>query len=368
LAAGEGLNYIIEKRKGARGVVDGREVVIFSTNDYLALSCHPEVLKATSKAADEFGTGTGGAPGTSGTNIIHRQLCETVASFKSRDKAVLFPSGYQANIAVHQALGGDDTVFHVDSRHHPSAVDGARLGKGSPVMRFSHRRLTELESAVKSNENKTNIVSLPSVFTVDGDIAPLNEIIDLKKKLGFALVLDEAHATGCVGRTGRGLEEHFGLKGAADFIMGTFSKALGSQGGFLAYNGSSEKYLKSKFRPFEYSTSLSTVSAAAALKALELLEKDPAIYNSLKDSKERISTEMERRDIEFVKSESMIMLVPCDDCEQVQEKLLSRGYLCIITDAEVSGKHRECLRVTPNASHTEKDIEGFAEALAAALT
>ena len=104
------MNYLIERRRGARGVIDGKDILIFSTNDYLSLSCHPEVLKSTSKAADKFGTGTGGAPGTSGTNIIHRQLCESVASFKSRDKAVLFPSGYQANIAIHQALGDRKSV------------------------------------------------------------------------------------------------------------------------------------------------------------------------------------------------------------------------------------------------------------------
>lgn len=357
------MNYIIEKRKGVRGVIDGREVVIFSTNDYLALSCHPEVLKAATQAALDFGTGTGGAPGTSGTNIIHRQLAESIASFKSRDKAVLFPSGYQANIAIHQALAGKNAVFHIDSRHHPSAVDGARLGRDSRIVRFSHRHLKELESGLEAGTRKTNIVSLPSVFTVDGDIAPLDGIIDLKEKLGFVLVLDEAHATGCVGKTGRGLEEHFDLKGASDFVMGTFSKALGSQGGFLAYDVSAEKFIKSKFRPFEYSTSLSSVSAAAALKAVELLERDPAIFASLKNSKEKISVELDRREIEYVRSDSMIMLVPCDDCEQVQKGLLSRGYLCIITDAEIGDESRTCLRVTPNAAHTEKDIQGFAEAL-----
>lgn len=349
-------------------MVDGKEVILFSSNDYLALSSHPDVLKAASEAAGLYGTGSGGAPGTSGTDRIHRQLSEAIAAFKSRQKAILFPSGYQANLAIHQALGGSDTVFYIDRRHHPSAMDGVRLARDSKVVRFDHDRLQDLESAIRSHPGKSNIVSLPSVFTINGDIGPLDKIFEMKEKLKFTLIIDEAHATGCIGDTGRGLEEHFGLKGAADFVMGTFSKALGSQGGFLAFNENSESLLRSKFRPFDYSTSLSPVSAAAALKGLELLEADQIIFSSLKRSKKRMADELSRKGIDYVKTESMIMLVPCDNCRDIQRRLLSDGYLSIVTEAEIGGAGRECFRVTPNAAHTEKDIEGFAETLSAHLS
>lgn len=357
------MSYVLEKRHGPGTIIDGKEVVLFSSNDYLALSSHPEVLKAASEAAGQYGIGTGGAPGTSGTNRIHIQLSEAIAAFKSRERAVIFPSGYQANLAIHQALGGNDTIFHVDRRNHPSAIDGARLARDSKIVKFDHNRLEDLESAIKSHSAKTNIVSLPSVFTIDGDIAPLDMLFDLKKRLNFVLILDEAHATGCIGDTGRGLEEHFGINGAADFIMGTFSKALGSQGGFLAFNKSAESLLKSQFRSFVFSTSLSAVSAAAALKALQLLENDTTIISSLMKSKDAIVRKFRELNLEIIIKESMILLVPCDDCENIQKRLLADGYLAFPVETETEGRPGKFLRITPNAAHTADDINGFANAL-----
>lgn len=362
------MSYVLEKRHGPRTIVDGKEVVLFSSNDYLALSSHPEVLRAASEAAGQYGAGTGGAPGTSGTNRIHLQLSEAIAAFKSREKAVIFPSGYQANLAIHQALGGKETVFHMDRRHHPSAMDGARLARDSKIIKFDHNQLEDLESNLKSHPGKINIVSLPSVFTINGDIAPLDKLFDMKKKFEFILVLDEAHATGCMGNTGRGLEEHFGLNGAADFIMGSFSKALGSQGGFLAFNRNSESLLKSKFRSFVYSTSLSAVSAAAALKALQLLESDTTIISSLRKSRDAITRKFREFKLEIISKESMILLVPCDDCDNIQKKLLADGYLVFPVETESDGRPGKFFRITPNAAHTADDINGFANALSVHLS
>jgi len=357
------MGYVVEKRRGVNGVVNGKDVVIFSTNDYLALSAHPDVEKAALEALRNFGAGTGGAPGTTGTTSIHVRLSEKIAAFKSREKAVLFPSGYQANIAIHHALGADGSAFFLDKRHHPSAVDGARLPKGSRIIRFDHHELDGLEAALKSESARKRIVSLPSVFTVNGDIAPLDKIIDLKDRYGFVLVIDEAHATGCLGDTGRGLEEHFGLKGSADFIMGTFSKALGSAGGFLAFDRDHEELIKSGFRQFDYSTSLSAVCAAAALKALELIKADSSLLESLRNSKKTIIANCREKSIDIVSGESMIMLVASDDCLDIQRKMLADGYFVVPTDAEIEGQPRSCIRVTANAGHKGKDIEGFSRSL-----
>ncbi len=354
---------VLQKRSGCRGVVDGKEVVIFSSNDYLGLSCHPEVIKAASEAAKKYGIGTGGAPGTTGTTDIHQELSKAIATFKSRDKAVLFPSGYQANIAIHHALASPDTVFHLDIRHHPSAVDGARLGGGLKLNKFDHNHLESLEKDLKSNVGKTNIVSLPSVFTVDADIAPLDGIAELKKRYKFILILDEAHATGCVGESGRGLEELFDLHGIADFIMGSFSKALGSQGGFIAYNNMSEKHLKSGFRQFLYSTSLSTVSIAAALKALQIFQSDKGIYSSLQNAKSIIIEQCHKRNIEIISHESMILLVPCDNLIEAIEKLLYDGFFVVPAKAYLKGQKRDCLRITPMSLHSEGDIQEFVNSM-----
>jgi len=357
------LHFILEERRGCKARVAGREITIFSSNDYLGLSAHPEVIAAASEAARSFGVGTGGAPGTTGTTAVHERLKNQIARFKSRDRAVLFPSGYQANQAIHQALDSEQTVFFIDRRHHPSAMDGVRLARKSRVVRFDHANLEELEKNIGDNKNHTCVVSLPSVFTVDGDIAPLDRLVSLKKKTGFILILDEAHATGCLGKTGRGIEEHFNLRGAAEYLMGTLSKAIGSQGGFLAYDESNSHYLTSFFRPYEYSTSLSGVSAAAALKAIDLINSGPSLLGSLRKAKAAIVDECKNCGIDIIHGESMIMLLPCSDSERLQASLFEEGFLTITVEAIVGGQMRGCLRITPMALHTAEDIGAFARAL-----
>jgi len=357
------MRWIIEKRHGNKAVVNGKEVVIFSSNDYLGFSAHPDILSTVIDSMKNYGIGTGGAPGTTGTTDIHIKLAETVANFKSREKAVIFPSGYQANIALHQSLGGKDVVFHLDYRSHPSAIDGARQANDAITQRFDHKDLAKLENEIKSNPDKTNIVSLPSVFTVDGDIAPLDKLNELKNNLGFTLILDEAHATGCIGANGRGLEEHFNLHGCADFIMGTFSKALGSQGGFITYNKTAESFLKSGFRAFDYSTSLATSSAAAALKAFELLIHDKSVFDSLKTNKQALINSCNKKGINIIAHESMIMLIPCENIKELIQKLVNDGYLVVPVKSLINNKSVDCLRIIPMALHTAEQIDGFTDSL-----
>jgi len=358
------LQFTLENRRGCKARVDGREMTLFSSNDYLGLSAHAAVIAAASEAASNFGAGTGGAPGTTGTTRIHEQLQEKIAAFKSRQRAVLFPSGYQANQALHHALDSERTVFIIDKRHHPSALDGVGLAKNSKVLRFEHSRLDELTHILSEHLESTCVISLPSVFTVDGDIAPLDKLMSIKRNYGVVLILDEAHATGCLGKTGRGLEEHYNLKGSADFIMGTFSKALGSQGGFLAFDTAAEKYVHAPFRAHEYSTSLSAVSAAAALKAIEILESNPALLEALHDSKNSILEECRNFGINLIARESMVMLLPCKNSVRLQELLFESGFLVIPVSARIDNRIRDCLRIVPMATHSQDDIKLFAAALA----
>ncbi len=357
------MKFILNSRQAHRALVGGKDVIIFSSNDYLGLSAHPAVLRAAAEAAELYGDGTGGAPGTTGTTEIHNRLGTAIARFKSRNQAAIFPSGYQANQALHHSLDSERTIFYVDNRHHPSALDGVRLAKNSRVVRFSHDNLDALRGAIQAHRGMTNIVTLPSVFTVDGDLAPLDRLHEMKQKLGFLILLDEAHADGCIGKTGRGAEEHFNLEGSADFIMGTFSKAFGSQGGYVVYDDAVKTHLHSQFRAAEYSTSLSAVSAAAALKALELLDGDPAIMNSLRHAKEMIIENCQARDIPIIFKESMIMLVPGSDCDALQAHLFDAGYLTTVVKASVDGNLVQSLRITPMATHSKDEIAGFTEAL-----
>jgi 7-keto-8-aminopelargonate synthetase-like enzyme len=358
------MGFVLESRQAQNIIIDGRSLVIFSSNDYLGLSHHPEVIAAAHQAAIDFGCGTGGAPGTSGTTKLHTQLASAIAAFKHREKAIIFPSGYAANVAIHQALAAENTIFYYDQKHHPSAVDGVRLS-GCQKRIFDHRDLGRLEAMLKGDTHSRKIVTLPSVFTVTGEIAPLPALYALKKKYGFALIIDEAHATGCIGQTGGGLEEMYSLIGSADFIMGTFSKALGSQGGFLVFSDNAEQMLARTFRPFIYSTSLSAMSVAASLKAIEILRTSPDLVNRMRQNIKIIYGKLSQARLDMNQPESHIANVYLSSREHtahVKNALHDSGYFVV----ELHLDNRSGLRITAMATHTADQIEGFCNSLIAA--
>lgn len=352
---------MIEGRQAQYITVDGQKLIIFSSNDYLGLSHHPDVLRAAHDAADQFGCGTGGAPGTSGTTAIHLRLAEKIAWFKKRDKAVIFPSGYAANVGLHQSLSADDTVFFSDSRNHPSAADGIKLA-GSDKKVFKHRDYGHLEQLLKADRHKRKIVTTCSVFTIDGAICGLDKLADLKEKYGFSLIIDEAHATGCLGKTGRGLEEMFGLDGTADLIMGTFSKALGSQGGFITYGNVGEKLLKMPLRPFDYSTSIAAPTAAASLKALEILIGQPEMVQKMRSNSKRLYDKLKGSGFSLNEAGRHIINIYFNDQKKTSEianQLKHNGYYVVIINQD----NRWGLRIIAMAVHTEAEIYGFCEKL-----
>lgn len=358
------MGFVLESRRAQHIVVDGRPLIIFSSNDYLGLSHHPDVIAAANQAALEFGCGTGGAPGTSGTTALHIKLAQAIADFKHQEKAVLFPSGYAANVAIHQALSAEGTVFFCEQKHHPSALDGIRLS-GCQKQAFDHNNLAHLEQLLSANSHSRKIVTLPSVFTVTGEIAPLPQLLELKRKYGFLLIIDEAHATGCIGKTGRGLEEMYSLEGVADFIMGTFSKALGSQGGFLTFSKTVEPLLTRTFRPNVYSTSLSAMSVAASLKALEILRSSPAIVEQMRVNINNIYDNLSQSGLKL-NHPGHILNVYLPSSEQtvnVKSRLCDSGYFVV----ELHLENQLGLRITAMATHTEDEISGFCQALIRAI-
>jgi 7-keto-8-aminopelargonate synthetase-like enzyme len=353
---------MIDSRKAQHVWINGRKLIIFSSNDYYGLSHHPEVIQAACDAAERYGIGTGGAPGTSGTTTIHVKLAETIARFKHRDKAIIFPSGYAANVGLHQSLGDKETVFFSDEKNHPSAADGIRLS-GSVKVIYRHRDYDHLKQLLKEDNHKRKIVTTCSVFTIDGAICRLDILAELKRKYGFILVIDEAHATGCLGRTGRGLEEMFNLEGTADFIMGTFSKAFGSQGGFVTYTADKEKLLRlPAFRPFDYSTSIATPVAAASLKAVEILRDKVSIIDNLKANIRRIYDNFKNAGLELNEPGHHIVNVYLGNEEKtnsVVEELKQSGYF--VVPISIDGRHG--LRITAMSVHTTEEIDSFCKKL-----
>ena len=353
---------MIESRHAQYIRIDSRDLVIFSSNDYLGLSHHPDVLKAAHEAGEKYGYGTGGAPGTSGTTVIHQQLAAEIARFKHRDKAIIFPSGYAANISLHQSLSDTNTIFFCDERNHPSAADGIKLA-GCDKQIYKHLDYEYLENLLRNDNHARKIVTTCSVFTIDGAICPLEKLVQLKAKYGFILITDEAHATGCLGKTGRGLEEHYSLEKSADFIMGTFSKALGSQGGFITYFAEKEELLRKPLRSFEYSTSIATPTAAASLEALKILQAQPELVLKMRSNINKIFKKLKASGFELNGPQRHIVNVYYDSQKktaQIIENLNRQGYFVV----PISLDSRWGLRLTAMAVHTEKEIDSFCQKLA----
>jgi 8-amino-7-oxononanoate synthase len=352
---------MIQSRHAQYIRIDNRDLVIFSSNDYLGLSHHPDVLKAAREAGEKYGYGTGGAPGTSGTTVIHQQLAAEIARFKHRDKAIIFPSGYAANISLHQSLTDNNTIYFCDERNHPSAADGIKLA-GCDKQIYKHLDYEHLENLLRDDNHVNRIVTTCSVFTIDGAICPLEKLIQLKAKYGFILIIDEAHATGCLGKTGRGLEEHCSLEKSADFIMGTFSKALGSQGGFITYSGDKEELLRKPLRSFEYSTSIATPSAAASLEALKILQARPELVQKMRSNISQIYEKLKTSGFELNGPHRHIVNVYFGSEEKtvkIIENLQHQGYFVV----PISLDSRWGLRLTAMAVHADKEIDDFCRKL-----
>ncbi len=351
----------IESRRAQYITVNGEELIIFSSNDYLGLSHRREVIDDAASAIEKFGCGTGGAPGTSGTTQLHDELAAEIAGFKHRKKAVIFPSGYAANTAIHQSLGNKDTIFFSDGKNHPSASDGIRLS-GCDSRIYKHLDYSHLEELLKEDNHSRKIVTTCSVFTIDGAICPLDVLAKLKRKYGFILILDEAHATGCIGKTGRGLEELYSLEGEADFIMGTFSKALGSQGGFLAFSEQAEKLLVNLFRPYEYSTSISAPVAAASLRALSILRHEPELVTKMRTNITMIYDALAENGFKLNDRDRHIVNVYFGDrlkTMRIVQELHRHGYFVVPINLDGCWG----LRITAMAVHSEKQINDFCERL-----
>ncbi len=352
---------LIESRKAKYITVDGRELIIFSSNDYFGFSYHPDVIKAALLAMEKYGCGTGGAPGTSGTTDIHIKLAKSIAEFKHRPYAVLFPSGYSANVGLHQSLAYENTIIFSDQRNHPSAGDGIKLSSCDKKV-YKHRDYDNLEELLSNDKHQRRIVTTCSVFTIDGAVTDLKRLVELKEKYGFLLILDEAHATGCIGETGRGLEEVYHLEGKADFIMGTFSKAFGSQGGFIAYSDESSKYLKKPLRPMSYSTSIATPSAAASLEAIKILRSNPDMVAKMRENITRIHTKLQKDGLSLNEPGRHIVNIYYESEQKtssIVDKLKQNGFFVVPINID----DRSGLRITAMSVHTNHEIDGFCKIL-----
>jgi 8-amino-7-oxononanoate synthase len=260
---------------GRELVIDGRTLLNFSSNNYLDLAAHPAVTAAAAAAALKYGAGGTASRLISGTLDVHRELEEHLARVKQTPAALVFPSGYQANLAAVSALITAGDCLIMDRLNHASLWDAAKLS-GARVFVYGHRDMNALERVLRrARQYRRKLVVTDTVFSMDGDCAPLREMVVLAEKYHAWTMVDEAHATGIFGARGGGLTEHCGLDGRIDVVMGTLSKALGSQGGFICGSRPLIDYLVNKGRSFIYSTALAPAAAAAANAALAIVAQEP---------------------------------------------------------------------------------------------
>lgn len=259
----------------------GPALLDFSSNDYLALSEHPALIAAASEALQRYGTGAGAARLMSGNFPVHQELEQAVAALKGQEAALLFGSGYGANVGIIAALMGRDDVIFTDRLNHASIYDGCRLA-GAKLARFRHNDLDHLEELLRNRNTKgTRLIVVESVYSMDGDQAPLRELVGLKERYDCLLMVDEAHATGVFGAYGGGMIEEAGVAGGVDLAMGTFGKALGSYGAYVAASRQMIDFLVNRARSFVFSTALPPAVAAASLTAVRLIRQKPGLRQEL---------------------------------------------------------------------------------------
>ena len=265
---------MIESQQDPVVIMDGQEIVMCGSNNYLGLASHPKVKEAAIEAIRKYGTGCAGSRFLNGTLDIHVELEEKLATFFRKEDALVFATGYQTNLGVLSALITRGDIAISDRENHASIVDGLRLGFGD-VKKFKHSDVQDLDRTLETVRDKNKMVVVDGVFSMEGDITPLDGIAALREKHDFGIMVDDAHGVGVLGATGRGTAEHFGQEDEVDVIMGTYSKSLASIGGFVAASADIIKYLKHTSRSMIFSASLAPGLVAAVSTALDIIDQEP---------------------------------------------------------------------------------------------
>lgn len=357
----------IDAIDGARIRIDGRWLIHLASNDYLGLTQHPKVISAAKEAIDRFGTGAGSARLIGGTFSPHEQLEEAIARFKEIEACLLFPSGYMANLGIIPTLVGPGDLLIGDRSNHASLIDACRLS-GATFRVYPHKEAEALRRALRSRQGRYRriLVVTESLFSMDGDLAPLPEILEISRRYGAWLLVDDAHATGVLGAQGRGGLEHFGISPQEGILqMGTLSKALGSVGGFVAGPKVVIDYLRNKARSFIYTTALGPASAAAALAALSVLQEEKSWATRLWENTKRWISRLHELGCELISRESQIVPIRVGSSQaatELAQALFEAGVFApgIRPPTVPSGSPR--IRTSVTALHTEEDLHRAIEA------
>ena len=347
--------------QGAWLIVDGKKVLNFCSNNYLGLANHPKLKRAAQAAIKKYGVGPAAVRTIAGTMDLHNELEERVANFKGAEAAITFQSGFTANLGTIQALVGKKDVVFSDELNHASIIDGCRLS-GARIVRFAHCDPNHLEQVIKENEDtyEKAIIITDGVFSMDGDIAPLDRLQEIAEGCDILLAVDDAHGEGVLGKGGRGIVDYFNLHGKVDIEIGTFSKAFGVIGGVVSGNAVIIDWLKQRGRPFLFSSAMTPPDVAACIAAVDILENSTEYVDKLWKNAEYFKSEMSKYGFDIGHSATPItpiMLGSAPLAQKMSKDLFENGIFATPIGYPTVPKGKARIRVMISAAHSQEDLD-----------
>ena len=356
--------------QGAWLTVDGQRVLNFCSNNYLGLANHPRLVEAARKALDAYGVGPAAVRSIAGTMELHLELERRLAAFKGVEAAISFQSGFNANLGTIAALVGKEDVIYSDELNHASIIDGSRLS-GATIVRYGHADPDDLRRTIEANRDKgyrRSLIITDGVFSMDGDVAPLDRIYEVARDHDMLLMVDDAHGEGVLGRGGRGIVDHFGLHGKVDIEVGTLSKAFGVVGGVAAGKPVIVDWLRQRARPFLFSSAMTVPDVAACLAAVDLLEESDELVRRLWANAESFKQQIRAMGFDTGSSTTPITPIMLGEAPLAQEfsrELFRAGVFAMAIGFPTVPRGKARLRVMISAAHSPDDLRQGLEAFAA---
>jgi len=355
----------IESPMDGRVIIDGREVLNFCANNYLGLANHPRLREAAKQAIDEYGIGPGAVRTIAGTMTLHLELERRLAQFKKAAACITFQSGFTANLATIPALVGKEDVIFSYELNHASIIDGSRLSRAR-IVRYNHADVDDLQRKIRETTGyRRALIVTDGVFSMDGDVAPLDKICEVAEEHGIILMVDDAHGEGVLGQGGRGIVDHFGLHGRVQVEVGTLSKAFGVVGGLVAGDRTIVEWLRQRGRPFLFSSAMTVPDVAACIEAVSVLDESTDLVDRLWSNARVLKQGLQQMGFDTGHSQTPIIPVMLGEAPLAQEfsrRLFDEGVFAMAIGYPTVPMGKARIRVMNSAAHSEQDLE---EALAA---
>ena len=351
-------------------VMEGNRTIMIGSNNYLGLTSNPEVIKAGVEAIQKYGSGCSGSRFLNGTLDIHMELEKELAEFLHKEDVVTFSTGFQSNLGIISAIAGRNDYILCDKENHASIYDACRLSFAK-MLRYNHSDMQDLERQLKTIPDTAGILIVTDgVFSMSGEICKLPQIVDLAKKYGARIMIDDAHGLGVLGEHGRGTAEHFGLENEVDIYMGTFSKSLASLGGYMATTKEVATYVRHNSRPFIFSASITPASVACARASLKLLRENPQMVKNLAEISNYMRSGLKAKGIKIIESTTPIIPIYTYEDEKAFlacKLLLERGVYVNPVISPATPKGQALLRTSYMATHTKEQMDEAIEKIAEVL-